>query len=154
MQRVRWQDRSLATRTFAPAIALALTLVLSACGPGGMHASLQRDGATVDVTVTDETGLITQVSGGSPQVPSPLPSAPAAWNPNGELTQISVYWQSTACSRHPTLDLSGNALKLVIDVGQPASGCTDGALVPNIVTLRLNAVTDVTAIRLLMAGVR
>jgi len=119
-----------------------------------MHVSMQRDGKTVHVTVTDETGLITQVTAGSPQVPSPLPTAPAAWNPNGELTHVSVYWQSTACSQHPTLDLSGNALTLVIDVGQPASGCTDGALVPNIITLRLNAVIDVGELRLQMSGAR
>ncbi len=135
-------------------VLLALGLALSACGSGGMHVTLQRAGRTVDVTVKDETGLVRGVTAGSPQVRDPLPGAPAAWNPNGELTQISVYWQSTACSEHPTLDLSGNALLLRIDPGPAASGCTDTTLVPNIVTLRLGAVTDVTSLTLQMTGSR
>ncbi len=117
-----------------------------------MQVSMERAGKTVTVTVHDETGLVREVTAGAAQVPDPLPAAPAAWNPNERLTLVAVYWQSTACSDHPTLTLSGNALLLEIDPGPVASGCTETALLPNIVTLRLGAVTDVTSITLRMVS--
>lgn len=132
--------------------ALALCLTLAACSGGGLQVKMDRGGSQVTVTVKDHTGLIRSAAGGSAEVPDPLPAAPAVWNPNGELTQVSVYWQSTACSQHPTLDLSGNALLLTIDPGAMASGCSDTTLLPNIVTLTLGAVTDVNAITVRMAA--
>ncbi len=133
-------------------IAIGLVLVLAACSSGGLRASMQRDGRTVTVTMTDETGLVVKLAGGASGAPDPLPSAPAAWNPNGELTQIAVFWQSTACSTKPVLDLSGNALVLSIDPGPAAAGCSATGLQPNFVTLTLNAVTDVTELRLRVVG--
>jgi hypothetical protein len=133
-------------------LALSLTLALAGCSGGGIEVRMDRGGTQVTVTVKDETGLVRSATGGTAQEPDPLPSAPAAWNPNGELTQVSVYWQSTACSQHPTLDISGNALLVTIDTGPVASGCTDTVLLPNIVTLTLGAVTDVTAITLKMTS--
>jgi hypothetical protein len=133
-------------------VAVSVCLLLAACSGGGMEVRMDRNGSQVTVTVKDHTGLVRSATGGSSQVPDPLPAAPAAWNPNGELTQVSVYWQSTACSQHPTLDLSGNALLLTIDPGPSASGCSDSAPLPNIVTLTLGAVTDVHAITVRMAG--
>ncbi len=126
--------------------------MLTACSGGGLQVRLERSsGTTATVTITDETGLIRSASGGSSQIPDPLPPAPAVWNPNGELTQISVYWQSTDCSQRPTVDLSGNALLLKIDTGPMASGCSDTAPLPNIITLTMGAVTDVSLIMVRMA---
>jgi hypothetical protein len=134
------------------AAVLALALLLAACSGGGLAVKMDRAGATITVTIKDETGLIRSATGGGSGAPDPLPAAPAAWNPNGELTQVTVYWQSTACSQHPTLDLSGNALLLTIDPGPAASGCSDSALLPNMVTLTLSVVTDVTSITLRMVS--
>ena len=138
--------------TLATTAALVLALGLGACSNGGLAVKMDRAGATITVTIKDETGLIRSATGGGRGAPDPLPSPPAAWNPNGELTQVSVYWQSTACSDQPTLDLSGNALLLTIDPGPSASGCTDTALLPNMVTLTLSVVTDVTSITLRMVA--
>jgi len=134
------------------AVLVGLALLAAACSSGDLQVSMQRSGTPVTVTVHDETGLIREVTAGSAEVPDPLPPAPAAWNPNERLTLVSVYWQSTACSDHPRLTLSGNALLLEIDPGPMASGCTATQLLPNIVTLRLGAVTDVTSITLRMTG--
>ncbi len=131
---------------------LLVALLLAACSGGGLTVTMDRGGSTVTVTIKDETGLIRSASGDAVGAPDPLPPAPAAWNPNGELTQVAVYWQSTACSEHPTLDLSGNALLLTIDPGPMSSGCTDTALVANMVTLTLGAVTDVTSITVRMVS--
>jgi hypothetical protein len=143
------------TRRHAPptlAAAVVLALLLGACSGGGLTVKMERAGATITVTVKDETGLVRSASGGATGAPDPLPAAPAAWNPNGDLTQVAVYWQSTACSEQPSLDLSGNALLLTIDPGPMSSGCTDTALLRNMVTLTLSAVTDVTSITLRMVS--
>jgi hypothetical protein len=141
-----------APASLAASALVALALLLAACSPGGLAVKMDRAGATVTVTIKDQTGLIRSATGDGSGAPDPLPAAPAAWNPNGELTQVTVYWQSTACSDHPTLDLSGNALLLTIDPGPKAPGCTDSALLPNMVTLTLGAVTDVSSITLRMVS--
>jgi hypothetical protein len=117
------------------AAALAIGVALSAC-QGGLQIQVQRNGATVNGTL---------------QEPSPLPAPPAVWNPNGDLTRMTVYWVSTACSSNPVLHLSGNALQLTIDPGKSQGTCS-ADLGPNFVTLRLNVVIDVTGVRVSMAG--
>jgi hypothetical protein len=132
------------------AAALALGLVLSAC-QGGLQVSVERNGTTVSGTVEDATRIVAGAESGTTQQPSPLPAPPAVWNPNGDLTRMTVYWVSTACSRNPVLHLSGNALQLTIDPGKSDGSCS-ADLVPNFVTLRLNVVIDVTGVRVSMAG--
>lgn len=112
---------------------------------------MQRNGSTVNVTIRDDTGVVASAEGGTTGEPSPLPSPPAVWNPNGDLTRMTVYWVSTACSTHPVLHLSGNALQLTVDPG-PNQGSCSADLLPNFVTLRLNVVIDVTAVSVSMAG--
>ncbi len=141
-----------APRAILVPVVLLLAVALAACSGDGIEVRMDRNGTMVTVTVRDETGLIRSATGGASQVPDPLPAAPAVWNPGGELTQVAVYWQSTACSQHPVLDLSGNALLLTIDPGPMVSGCQDTALLPNMVTLDLDAVTDVTSISLKMVS--
>jgi hypothetical protein len=132
-----------------PAIVLAIGLLLSAC-QGGLQVPMQRDGATVTVTVQDDTGIVAGAEGGTNDEPSPLPPPPAVWNPSGDLTRVTVYWLSTACSDHPALHLSGNALQLSIDLGALSGSCSPD-LLPNLVTLRLKDVVDVSSISVTMA---
>jgi hypothetical protein len=132
------------------AAALAIGVALSAC-QGGLQIQVQRNGATVNGTLQDATGIVAGTESGTTQQPSPLPAPPAVWNPNGDLTRMTVYWVSTACSSNPVLHLSGNALQLTIDPGKSQGTCS-ADLGPNFVTLRLNVVIDVTGVRVSMAG--
>ena len=113
--------------------------------------TLQRGGENVSLHVQDDVGLVTEAVAGTSDMPNPLPSAPALWNPNGDLTHMTVYWESTACSTHPSIHISGNALVLSIDLG-PASGTCDATEVPNFVTFKLDRVIDVSAVTLHMAA--
>jgi hypothetical protein len=141
---------SFGRQSMAAAVVLCSALLLGAC-QGGISVAMQRDGTSVSVTIRDETGLIASAEGGTTDQPSPLPASPAVWNPNGDLTRMTIYWQSTACSQHPVLHLSGNALLLTIDPGPSSGSCGPGP-VANFVTVRLRNVIDVSAVRLSLAG--
>lgn len=127
-------------------------LVLGACSSGGLRASMNRDGRTVTVSLTDQSGLVLRMAGGAAGAPNPLPSTPAAWDPNGDPSKVALYWQSSACSTRPVLNLSSDALVLTIDPGPMAAGCAATAPQPNFVTLSLHEVIDVTRLRLRMVG--
>ena len=77
----------------------------------------------------------------------------AAWNPNGDLTTVTIYWQSNACSSQTTLTLTGNALDLAIEDSE-AAACADPGLVPQLITLHIDRVIDVSAMAIHMVGVR
>jgi hypothetical protein len=130
----------------APAL-LAILLLAAACaGVGGsFEVTLDRDGTQATATIVDEVGLVTAVSAGADDLPAAPPAQPYVWNPNGDLTQVAVAWESDGCSTHPTLRLTGNALLLTIDGGTPAPDCAM-PVVTNLLTLRIDRVVDTASI--------
>ena len=136
----------------ALATVAACAALIAGCSSAGHYSlTLPRGrGETATIELIDEVGLVRSVEAGTPQQPDPLPSAPAAWNPNGDLTAVTIYWKSSACSRHATMTLTGNALDLAIDDGA-AGDCVEGP-VSQLITLHVDRVIDVSAMTIRMVG--
>ena len=154
-ERVHTLRIAMPRRVVVLGLVLVCAIVAAGCSDAG-HYSLTLARGTGDaakVDLIDEVGLVRSVAAGTPQQPAPLPSPPAAWNPNGDLTTVTIYWQSNACSTHTTLTLTGNALDLAIEDSE-ATACGDRGLVPQFITLHIDRVIDVSAMAVHMVGQR
>lgn len=127
------------------------TLVTGCSNAGHYELTLPRGSREARVQLTDEVGLVRSVDAGTPAQPAPLPAPPAAWNPNGDLTAVTIYWQSNPCSTETTLTLTGNALDLAIDDGASA-GCAGAVAIPQFITLHINRVIDVSVMAVHMGS--
>lgn len=125
-----------------PATILA-GLVLAACG--GPSGSTFRAG---DVTVIDESGLVTGVEAYQP--PIDQLGEPTA-EPGESLTQVLVSWSGSSCAAGWTVRLTGNALVMTIEPGAAISGC-EGMPAAKGVQLDLNRVVDAPDIDVSLAG--
>ena len=126
---------------------VAILLLAAACGSlgGSFEVRLDRNGMPATATIVDETGLITAVSAGAEDLPDLRPNQPFVWNPNSDLTRVGVSWESATCSTHSILRLTGNALLLTIDEGEPVPDCGI-PVVTNLITLRIDRVVDTASI--------
>ena len=120
---------------------IGLLLVLVACGVEG-GARTFTSGTT---TVRDASGLVTGVTEGAPDVPEVSGELPVVSNAGGSMTDVAVAWRNPGCSPGATLDLSGNALELVLTRQPSPSTCTTPPHT-DAVTLKINRVVDVTSI--------
>jgi hypothetical protein len=132
------------TRGAVVAAVFALAL-LAACGENG---TTFTDG---DVTVVDESGLVTGIDVAAQQPPDASSAgAPSATPANGHLDEVQVVWVGSSCDGGSVLHLQGNALTLAIAPRQPpGEGCTDRL---RWVTLLLNVVVDAGNITISQAG--
>lgn len=126
-------------------LAIVLLLVgLAACG-GPAGATTFRAG---DVTVIDESGLVTAAEPYQPPVDQI--GEPTAV-PGQSLTQVLVSWTGSSCVQDWTVRLTGNALVMTIEPGPSVSRC-EGMPGAKGVQLDLNRVVQADGIDVSLAG--
>ncbi len=101
-----------------------------------------------EVTVVDESGLVTGATAGAPEPDSG--ERPLAQSP-GSLTEVAVYWTDAACVDEWTLRLAGNALRMTLEPGDPVE-CSAGVDRDHAITLRLNRVIEADDIEVEQLG--
>ncbi len=128
-----------------PLLIVLVAAVIAACsGPGDA-----KTFSVGDITVVDESGLVTDVQ---PAEAPPVDQLSEPVATKGEsLTQVIVAWAGSSCIHDWMLRLAGNALVLTIEPGTAISGC-EGVLAANAVRLDLNRVVEAADIDVSLAG--
>jgi hypothetical protein len=124
----------------ARASAASLAIAVAGCG----FLAAGETFTAGEVTVVDESGLVTGIVATDPPASNAYADAPIAMAAGGRLNEVLVLWRSSSCSGGSVLRLWGNALALEISAREPT---TDPCPVRFwAITLRLNRVIDASAV--------
>ena len=117
---------------------LLLAMLLAACSLTGSQRTFELE----DVTVVDDSGLVTGAIAGAAEPDSA--DRPLVVRAGG-LTRVAVHWTGSSCVTGWTVRVGGNRLLVVIEPGEADDPC-DGTQAEHAVTLELNRAVDASAI--------